>query len=445
MPIGESISDQKARMRLVAQSLSVASILQEEWATNTGALRPGDILAPNLLCRIARIRRRKNLDPVALGALLMNEVHHARSADLKYLSWFTREAELCLIRHPIGLNRYLREQRKSLPKERKIALLFFGISLAKETSDRGRLVSLLASGYLDANKELSEPSPQTKSEPILTQNQQSVLSRLTDLADAFFTQEMMGPIRPRLFPLVAGPTGVGKSFLAKQTAQRLNASFISLTTGDWVPIGAAADYEASLYTILAKLAHNERLVLCLDEMDKVRLDVDGSWGRSVASDIWRVLDLNLPVAAFLKSPRATLQSVDISEEKLRARVAAGLWIVGAGTWQTLHEIRPQMGFTSNAPQQATRLTAATIARHSQIPTELLMRFHPEVLHVAYPTCEETTAIYRDSGLTIAAASVGLTLEPALHDWSKGGMRTLESLWGEVAIRRRKKLNQAFYE
>lgn len=445
MPIGESISDQKARMRLVAQALSVANILQEEWAGNTGVLSPADLLAPNLLCRIARIRRRKNLDPASLGALLLNEAHQARHGDLKHLTWFTREAELCLVRHPNGLSRYLREQRKSLPRERKIALLFFGISLAKDKTDRGELVSLLASGYLEANRELAEPIAPSKSEPILTRNQQLVLGRLTDLADAFFSQEHMGPIRPRLFPLVAGPTGAGKSFLAKQTAQRLNASFITLTAGDWVPLGAAADYEASMYTILAKLAHSERVVLCLDEVDKVRIDVDGTWGRSVASDIWRVLDQNLPVAGFLKSPRATLQSVDISEEKLVARVASGLWIVGAGTWQTLYEAKPQMGFGCHTSLVKVRLNGDAIAKGSSIPTELLMRFHPDVLQMSYPTGEETEVIYRESGLSAAAAAVGLNLEPGLHDWNKGGMRSLESLWGEVAIRRRKKLNNAFYE
>lgn len=60
--------------------------------------------------------------------------------------------------------------------------------------------------------------------------------------------------------------------------------------------------------------------------------------------------------------------------------------------------------------------------------------------MAYPSSQETAEIYQKSGLSQAALDVGIDLCPAAHDWTKGGIRSLEAIWAEVAIRQRKRKN-----
>jgi hypothetical protein len=170
-------------------------------------------------------------------------------------------------------------------------------------------------------------------------------------------------------------------------------------------------------------------------LDKVRLDSESTWGRSVASDLWRTLDHELPIAAYLRSPRSTLHGVDISEDKLAQKVPSTLWFVGIGTWQASFETSPTIGFS---PQnQLTRvLEGKTIQRSQTIPVELLLRFHPDVIQLTYPTLEETEEVFRACGLTEAAQNAGLKLDPQRHDW-RGGMRSVEALWAEIAILRRR--------
>ncbi len=269
----------------------------------------------------------------------------------------------------------------------------------------------------------------------MTGRQKEVLARVLELADTFFANEHLGSIRPRLFPLLGGATGAGKTFLIRKAAAVLKAEFVSITVGDWIPQGAGADYEPTAYTILAKVATNDRVVVCIDEVDKVRLDSDSTWGRSVASDLWRALDHNLPIAAFLRSARSTLHGVEISEKKLTDKIPSTLWFAGVGTWQVHYEHKSVMGFSSKA-LMPEKLQSGLIQKTNTIPSELLLRFHPEVIELSHPASGETEELFRATGLAAAAASVGLSLDPLRHDW-RGGMRSIEAIWAEVAIRRRK--------
>lgn len=442
MPIGETVAQQRQRLTLTAHLMCAASLLQAEWESDDNVATGRTLVRPGLLSRIHRICRTREIDRIAMGHVLMAEAQRARQGNLCYLEWLTREVELSLTAYAGGVLRYIRQQRDLLPKEQAIALAYLGLSFGDNSSDRAKLATLLSSITQGCSLRLVPPAITDKSE-YLTRYQREALDRITDLADAFFANEQMGPLRPRLFPLLAGETGVGKTFLLRKAAARMKAELISITVGDWIPQGANPEFEATAYTILGKVALHDRVIVCVDELDKVRLDSESTWGRSVASDLWRALDHELPVAAYLRSPRSTVHGVDISEEQLTKKIPSTLWFAGIGTWQAYFETKQAMGF-SPLPECAHTLSGRTIQHTQTIPTELLLRFHPQVLHLPYPSPHETECIFRESGLTAAAAAVGLKLDPHGHDW-RGGMRSVEALWAEIAILRRKHHSKSFYE
>lgn len=434
MPIGETLAEQRHRLTLAAHLMCAASILQAEWEANDDVAESRDLIRPGLLARLLRICRTHAIDRIAMGHVLMAEAQSARQSDLCYLEWLTKEVELSLAPYAAGIIRYIRQQRDLLPREQAIGLAYLGIAFGQKADDRAKLATLLSTLTQGIPLRLVSPVLPDKSE-YLTNGQRAVLERVTELGDAFFANERLGPLRPRLFPLLGGATGAGKTFLIRKAAARLKAAFITITAGEWIPQGAAAEYEATCYSILHKVAAHDRVIVCIDELDKVRLDSDSTWGRSVASDLWRTLDHELPIAAYLRSPRSTLHGVDISEDQLTQKVPSTLWFVGIGTWQANFETSPTIGFSSQ--NLVTRvLEGKTIQRSQTIPVELLLRFHPDVIQLTYPTPEETEEVFRACGLTEAAQNAGLKLDPQRHDW-RGGMRSVEALWAEIAILRRR--------
>ncbi len=442
MPIGETFAQQRHRLTLAAHLMCAASILQAEWEATDGVTTSKNLIRPGLLARLHRVCRTHEIDRIAMGHVLMAEAQNARQSDLCYLGWLTREVELSLTMYAAGVLRYIRQQRDLLAREQAIALAYLGIAFGEKADDREKLATLLSILTQGSPIRLVPPALPNKAE-YLTNRQRVVLERVTELGDAFFANEQLGPLRPRLFPLLSGATGAGKTFLIRKAAARLKAEFISLTVGDWIPQGAAAEYEATCYTILQKVAAHERVIVCIDELDKIRLDSESTWGRSVASDLWRALDHELPVGAYLRSPRSTIHGVEISEEKLAKKIPSTLWFVGIGTWQATFETKPIIGF-SPLNQACQPLEGKAIQRSQTIPVELLLRFHPTVIQLTYPAPEETEEIFRACGLTEAAQNVGMKLVPEQHDW-RGGMRSVEALWAEIAILRRRNQVKIYHE
>lgn len=55
------------------------------------------------------------------------------------------------------------------------------------------------------------------------------------------------------------------------------------------------------------------------------------------------------------------------------------------------------------------------------------------VYFRYPNASETKALYERSGVAKLAARIGVPLDPTRHDWSRGGMRSLEELAAELLI------------
>jgi len=84
----------------------------------------------------------------------------------------------------------------------------------------------------------------------LPRSQKAVFNQLIELARAKLNSVAVEGllIQPRIIPLLHGPTGAGKTFLAELTAKELGARFHKVEIANWIPTGAR-DAEPTVKTI----------------------------------------------------------------------------------------------------------------------------------------------------------------------------------------------------
>lgn len=284
-----------------------------------------------------------------------------------------------------------------------------------------------------ARRSLVQPlcAPATSTSVQLTQSQATAYRRISAMARAFFSNsDYHLKIQPRLLPLCVGPTGVGKTSLLRLIATENKASFLRTSAGEWVPIGVRS-VRPTLTVIIEALANSPTgaVVVLIDELDKVSGETDSTWARGVLAEIYATLDRSFPLETVLRGD-APLK-LNISLEELRSRIETNLFLTAAGTWQALWSGGGALGFggTMNRSLQVLDHLAA----QKIVPLELLMRFSWPPILLQYPDQAETADMFRKTGLTEFAANLGRPLDPATHDWSKGGLRSLESLAGDLLV------------
>jgi len=324
------------------------------------------------------------------------------------------EIEFALARSPRALLAYLTASQSCTwrPRERQTLLhLSLGWCNAGEIRDEitAQLKTTLAT-YAACDG--LEPPP---TGAYIPPSQRAVYDALLVRGEMFFAPRIHSlRIQPRLNPLIAGPTGAGKTFIVEAVAKRLDASFMKVCFGDWIPIGATEGVP-TMKAIYRCLSQSPRVLLLLDELCKFRPEYNGGWTRSIASDLWQLLDRN----------PGTIDYADpgLRDQDFRKLLSERLWIVGAGTWQDIQRPSSSIGFTRGAETSLQE----RIAADGRIPDELLLRFNPQLLQLRYPLQAETVEIYEHAGITALAGAAGVALNPAAHDWSRGGMRSLEDL------------------
>jgi energy-coupling factor transporter ATP-binding protein EcfA2 len=274
--------------------------------------------------------------------------------------------------------------------------------------------------------------------PNLTGSQRQAYASLFDYGSFYFQKKNLlaaSTIRPRLFPLLAGPTGSGKSFLVESVAQALGAEYLHLTYGAWVPLGSRDPNAATLVRIAKLLIEGKRLLVHIDELDKW-LTGPGSfeWGRSITTDLWNLLDCKIPFDRIPKAERKEGEPADPAEAGAEAPRPGiereNLFIVGSGTWQGVFENRsaPKIGFSQANPQaQGTEGLAEAVRASRMIPTELTARFATDILILTYPPPWETELLLEACGLKELARELGFEVSAKDVDFAAAGMRALESL------------------
>jgi hypothetical protein len=267
---------------------------------------------------------------------------------------------------------------------------------------------------------------------LFTQSQQAACNTLLLMGKTFYSGvQMMPDLKLRLYPLLIGPTGVGKSQIVKTAANRLGAHYLRICRGDWNVVGSRAG-RPTTYQVLDYVATYPRVLLHLDELDKFSDLQSGDWSAAIAGNLWSILDGVHPVAEYLRDVTFSDQPAPTAEE-LEAKIK-NLWIVGSGTWQSVYQnsrAGSSIGFGRDRSDEKVGMEA--IMASNLISKELLNRFNNDAIFLEYPSLEETRNLLNASGISKLAKQLGVRVEPESIDWTHGGMRALETVGTRLAL------------
>lgn len=171
------------------------------------------------------------------------------------------------------------------------------------------------------------------------------------------------PVKPRFHTLVVGPTGGGKSHVAKDALTKLGFDVKVLTTSAWIVLGAKS--RPTLFSIIdffEDTGDKPRAIL-LDEIDKV--GGHDSWTTNLRSEIYDLLDGRISIGG---DDEAHYDSDAIG----RARgTIKNVHVVGCGAFDGLINTRTAGFVSSGGEINLKQLKAA-------IPQELLNRFSTQL-------------------------------------------------------------------
>ena len=285
------------------------------------------------------------------------------------------------------------------------------------------------------SKPVSSP---TRGGMIPTKNHVAACERVVEMGELFFDKLPGGTrLSLRLFPLVVGPTGAGKSMLVKTAATRLGADYYRITRGDWMPRGSK-NGRPTVFLILDRLLASRRLVLAVDEIDKMDLDFSKEFSAAVGTELWNTLDGYFPVVDYLAETKFGNDPVPTVAE-IERRVRTGLFIVGSGTWQHVFARGAKSaGLGFNAGTGTGQVTMEAIEKHGSISPELLLRFNSDLVFLNYPSQGETADLLRETGITALADELGISVSADDVVWTKGGMRVLETLATRLTLEKHRR-------
>jgi hypothetical protein len=212
----------------------------------------------------------------------------------------------------------------------------------------------------------------------ILEHQRQAFDRLRAVGRAAFSaHRLVLPMRLRANTLMVGPSGTGKTFLAKAVADALEVPLLALSVSDWILIGCTQRGGVTTWprivSFLRESECNDGGIIFIDEIDKISSDCP--WTTFLRTEIYQLLDGMVP-SGLCDNDGDALTPGDL--RIARNRLAHRTFIMAAGAFQTLWEAegRAPIGFAglqpANAPVSFNRLTTL-------LPRELINRFRAEVI------------------------------------------------------------------
>lgn len=228
--------------------------------------------------------------------------------------------------------------------------------------------------------------PDEISQPLILPHQTEAFERLCAVGRAVIhTNRSDLPIKLRPSVFITGPSGSGKSHLARAVAEALGVPCFSISISEWILISAtrrATSTWLQLSQFLASTSAREGCVIFVDELDKLRgRDLNGSggceWTTFLLTEIFTLLDLRVPeMISDGEDHDGYLGELTRSQAAKILRTKTLL--IGAGAfqefWATKH---PSIGFGSSSSSEMIMPDLNTLAKY--VPEELIRRFSSQLL------------------------------------------------------------------
>ncbi len=224
-------------------------------------------------------------------------------------------------------------------------------------------------------------------QPLILPHQTEAFDRLCAVGRAVIhTNRSDLPIKLRPSVFVTGPSGSGKSHLARAVAESLGVPCFSVSVSEWILLSAtrrATSTWPELCRFLASTSAREGCVIFVDELDKLRgRDGYGSggceWTTFLLTEIFTLLDLRVPEMMIGDSDDDDNSMYEITRRQAAKILQTKTLLIGAGAFQEIWATKPpSIGFGSSSSSEMIMPNLNYLAKY--VPEELIRRFSSQLV------------------------------------------------------------------
>lgn len=176
--------------------------------------------------------------------------------------------------------------------------------------------------------------------------------------------------------LLIGPTGSGKTHLARELAREMQVPFLSVSVSDWIILGSSNRGSSTTWPTIMDFIEKSKSqrgsIIFIDELDKCYND--SNWNTFLRSEIFSLCDSRIPLGIH-DTDGDSIGESRIAEAEVfltnRTMIIAGAAF--QGVWDTRSS--PTMGFN---PTPGTTAPPELPALAKVLPRELINRFSSDV-------------------------------------------------------------------